>query len=232
MSSDHAKKAAADKAVDLVTSNMTLGLGTGSTAKHFIEGVGKKARDGLYVQAIATSLESENLALANGIDLIVPDETTRIDLAVDGADEIDQRLTLIKGGGAALLREKIVAQAALRFVVIADASKDVTTLGAFPLPVEIEPFGWPLTIQEVRKVLDKHAMGAATIALRPGRSGMLHTDGGNYILDCALGRIEDPAKLDADLRALPGVIETGLFVAMADMVILGHEDGTTSVKTP
>jgi len=232
MATDAAKRAAAQKAVDLVTSSMTLGLGTGSTANHFIQLLGEKTRNGLFVQGVATSKETENLALANGIDLITPDETTRLDLAVDGADEIDQRLNLIKGGGAALLREKIIAHAATKFVVIADASKDVTTLGAFALPVEIEPFGWALTIQAVRKLLHDHGFSGASIALRPGRAGMLHTDGGNYILDCRLGRIDDPATLDTALRAVPGVVETGLFVGMADLVIFGHDDGTTTARSP
>ena len=230
MGKDAAKRAAARKAADLVPGNTVLGLGTGSTARYFVECLGEKVRSGLSVQAIATSRDTENLALANGIDLITADETTRIDLAVDGADEIDQRLNLIKGGGAALLREKIIAHAALKFVVIADATKAVTTLGAFALPVEIEPFSWALTIQEIRSTLHDRGFKTPKLSLRPGRGGMLHTDGGHYILDCALGRIEEPAALDGALKAIPGVIETGLFAGLTDLVILGHEDGTTSVR--
>ncbi|MEL7200940.1 MAG: ribose-5-phosphate isomerase RpiA [Pseudomonadota bacterium] len=232
MTSDTAKTAAARKALELVNAEMTLGLGTGSTAAFFINGLGERVRSGLFVKGVPTSRESERLALENGIELITPDETTRIDLAIDGADEINPQGALIKGGGAALLREKIIADAAAKFVVIADASKAVTTLGAFPLPVEIEPFGWALSVQSVRQTLGALGFDRAHIALRGDAKGILHTDGGHYILDCTLGRIDDPADLEARLRAIPGVIETGLFVSQTDLVILGKDDGSVDVTLP
>ncbi|MEM1193843.1 MAG: ribose-5-phosphate isomerase RpiA [Pseudomonadota bacterium] len=232
MPSDRAKKAAAIKALDLVQPEMTLGLGTGSTAALFIRALGERARDGLYVRGVPTSRESERLALEYGIDLVTPNETTQIDLAIDGADEVNPQGALIKGGGAALLREKIIADAALKFVVIADASKLVTTLGAFALPVEIEPFGWALSVQAVRKTLADLGFSGANVSLRGDERGILHTDGGHYILDCTLGRIEAPASLDTKLKAIPGVIETGLFVDQPDLIILGKDDGSVDVTIP
>lgn len=224
------KKNAALEAVTLVENGMTLGLGTGSTAKYFIEALGEKIRGGWSLKGVPTSEETANFAGAAGIELIEPDETTRIDLAVDGADEADPDLNLIKGGGAALLREKIVAAAAARFVVIADQSKRVPALGAFPLPVEIEPFGWALTVAGARAVLREAGFDAPSLRLR-GR-GEARSDGGHLILDCALGRIERPAALDAALRALPGVIETGLFCGIADLAIFGDEAGVSRQERP
>lgn len=225
MSSDTAKRAAARAAVALVQPEMTLGLGTGSTAAHFIDLLGEKVSHGLRVSGVPTSLATKKQALANGIDIIEPDEMTKIDLAIDGADEVDAHLNLIKGGGAALLREKIIAQAAREFVVIADASKKVNTLGEFLLPVEIDPFCWALTIQKMRETLSELGYSTPSLRLRPGPEGVLQSDGGHFIVDCQLNRIENPAILDQKLRDLPGVIETGLFVNMTTKAFIADQDG-------
>jgi len=209
---------------------MTLGLGTGSTAAHFIDLLQPLMAEGYSLRGIPTSQASRRQAEAIGVEIIEPDETTQIDLAVDGADEVDPDLNLIKGGGGALLREKIVASAAKEFIVIADKSKRVAALGAFPLPVEIEPFGWALTVRRLREVFAEAGLMKANLELRPGNDTPFLTDGGNLIVDCALGRIDDPAALDHALTAIPGVIETGLFCGMTHMVIFGDEDGVSIVE--
>ena len=230
MTPDDYKRQAAGEAVKLVEDGMTLGLGTGSTAAHFIDLVGAQVREGISVKGVPTSEDTQRRALAAGIELIEPDETTVIDLAVDGTDEVDLRLNLIKGGGGALLREKIVAGAARRFVVIADGSKKVAELGAFPLPVEIDRFAFGLTVRHVREVLARLGLGQ-DVSLRYGdaRAPFL-SDGGNYILDCRLGRIHEPAALDAALLAIPGVVETGLFIGLADLVILAGPQGIETLS--
>ncbi|MEM9168230.1 MAG: ribose-5-phosphate isomerase RpiA [Pseudomonadota bacterium] len=230
--SDAYKKAAAQAALDEVRSGMTLGLGTGSTAAHFVDLLGDRVRDGLEVAGVPTSEETRARAQAAGVPLIEPDETTRLALAVDGADEIGPGLALIKGGGGALLREKIIAQAAERFVVVADASKRVAALGAFSLPVEIDRFAWALTVRAVRGALADCGFAAPELALRPAPDGgAFLSDGGHLILDCALDRIDDPAALEGALRAVPGVVETGLFVGLADVAIVAGPDGV-AVLTP
>ncbi len=226
MSADEYKKAAAEAASLLVAPEMTLGLGTGSTAAHFINALGCRVRDGLYVRGVPTSADTASKAAAAGIDLVDPDETTVIDLAVDGTDEVDGRLNLIKGGGGALLREKIVANAARRFVVIADASKKVAQLGKFPLPVEIDRYAFALTVRAVRETLSASGYEKANIRLRASTAGpAFMSDGGNFILDCELDRIRDAQSLDIALKGLPGVVETGLFIGMADEVILAGASG-------
>ncbi len=229
MSTQNAKRAAAAKALEHVRSEMTLGLGTGSTAKEFVDLLGEKVRAGLFVKAIPTSEATRKQALSLGIEIIDPDETTIIDLAVDGTDEIDHRLNLIKGGGGAHLREKIIASSAKEFIVIADSSKKVSTLGRFPLPLEIEPYSWPLTVQLVRETLRKLGFHNCEVSFRTGPQGMFETDGGHYILDCLLERIEDPGNLARTLSTIPGVIETGLFVCMTSKAFIANPDG--SVET-
>lgn len=226
MSADDFKRQAAAAAVELVRPEMTLGIGTGSTAAHFIALLGERVRAGLYVRAVPTSEDTAKKAAAAGVELIEPDETTIIDLAVDGTDEVDGRKTLIKGGGGALLREKIVANAARRFVVIADASKKVAQLGAFPLPVEIDRFSFSLTVRAVREALAALGYSNADVRLRAGPAGPAFiSDGGNFILDCRLGRIADAAAIERALEEIPGVIETGFFIGMADEVILAGPAG-------
>ncbi len=226
MSGDAFRKQAAETAALLVEPEMTLGLGTGSTAGHFIAALARRVKDGLYIKGIPTSDDTARKAAAAGIDLIEPDETTIIDLAVDGTDEVDGALSLIKGGGGALLREKIIACAARRFVVIADASKKVAQLGAFPLPVEIDRFSFALTVRAIREKLAALGYAGADMRLRASPAGPAFiSDGGNFILDCALHRIADAGALDRALTEIPGVIETGLFVGVADQVILAGQDG-------
>ncbi|MFZ5616205.1 MAG: ribose-5-phosphate isomerase RpiA [Pseudomonadota bacterium] len=226
MSADDFKRQAAAAAVELVRPEMTLGIGTGSTAAHFIALLGERVRAGLYVRAVPTSEDTAKKAAAAGVELIEPDETTIIDLAVDGTDEVDGRKTLIKGGGGALLREKIVANAARRFVVIADASKKVAQLGAFPLPVEIDRFSFSLTVRAVREALAALGYSNADVRLRAGPAGPAFiSDGGNFILDCRLGRIADAAAIERALEEIPGVIETGFFIGMTDEVILAGPAG-------
>ncbi|WP_306252938.1 ribose-5-phosphate isomerase RpiA [Parvularcula sp. IMCC14364] len=229
MSLDDQKKRAAIAAVDYVKDGMLLGLGTGSTAAHLVRALGEKVRAGLTVQAIPTSEETRELATKEGIELVAPAETTRIDLVIDGADEVDPRKDLIKGGGGALLREKIIASAGTQMIVIADGSKKVSQLGRFPLPVEIDRFSWPLTIQKIRAVLEEAGLAGVGLTLRPGPreagGGVFRSDGGNYIVDISCARIPDARQLDEALQAIPGVIETGLFIDMADIVIFGTDDG-------
>ncbi|MCB2112024.1 MAG: ribose-5-phosphate isomerase RpiA [Parvularculaceae bacterium] len=231
MSADDYKKAAARAAAHYVETGMTLGLGTGSTAAHFVAAIGEKVRNGLEIKAVPTSEDTARKAIAAGIEIIEPDETTVIDLAVDGADEADGYRQLIKGGGGALLREKIVAAAAEKFVVIADASKRVAQLGAFALPVEIERFAFALTVRSVRETLAALGYVDRDMRLRAGPEGpSFLSDGGNYILDCRLERIDDATELDKALRAIPGVVETGLFIGLADEIILAGPGGIERIR--
>lgn len=223
---DDYKRAAAAAALALVDDGMTLGLGTGSTAAHFIDLLGKSGR---RVVGVVTSEATTRLAAAAGVTIIEPDETTEIDLAVDGADEIALNGDLIKGGGAALLREKIIAAAARRFVVIADRSKCVTTLGAFPLPVEISRFSYGLTMQALRRTVAAFAP-AATLNLRFRDGAPVLTDGGNYVVDCAMGRIDSARALDQALIALPGVLATGLFLGLCDVAFVAGDEGVEQLR--
>jgi ribose 5-phosphate isomerase A len=230
MNAEHFKRAAAAKALEFVRPGMRLGLGTGSTAKHFVELLGERVRGGLDVIGVPTSESTRADAERAGVALTTLDDTPELDLTVDGADEIGPDLTLIKGGGGALLREKIVAAASGRMLVIADDSKYVPVLGRFPLPVEIAPFGAGATLRAM------HAAIAAVqtpgrLYLRQGRDGHAFvTDGGHWIVDAALGRIEDPAALARALAAVPGVMEHGLFVGLATLAILGGPDGVRTIE--
>ncbi|MEM9898671.1 MAG: ribose-5-phosphate isomerase RpiA [Pseudomonadota bacterium] len=226
MDSNELKKAAALAAVELVRPGMTLGLGTGSTADFFIDAVGQRFGGGDDLKCIPTSEQTRTKAIDVGLLVIEPFEDTVIDLAVDGADEIGPGLSLIKGGGGALMREKIVAQSAKRFIVIADGSKHVGHLGAFPLPVEIEPALFALTIAKIRSVLSSFGFDQPSLQLRSaGDAGPFITNGGRYIVDIDLERIDTPAELDAALREIAGVTETGLFVGLADMCLVADEAG-------
>lgn len=225
---DAAKKASAAAALDLVAPGMRLGLGTGSTADWFVKLLGEKVRAGALtgVVGVPTSIRTGQLAEREGVALTTLDEAGWLDLTVDGADELDDRLQLIKGGGGALLQEKIVACASDRMVVIADATKHVATLGAFPLPVEVVPFGWETTRAIVEATLRECGQEGFAITLRLARDEPFLTDGGHFILDLALGRIEDAALLASRLIAIPGVIETGLFIEIADLALIGAPDGS------
>ena len=215
----NAKQAAAHKAVQYIKDGMIVGLGTGSTAYWAIQYLGEKVKQGMRITAIATSDETERLALECGIKVSEMDAVDYIDIDIDGADEIDRRLNLIKGGGGALLREKIVAAGSKTFIVIADGSKMVEMLGKFPLPVEIIPFGWQHTARHL-------ALLGCQTTLRQKEAKPFITDNGNYILDCQFGPIPDPAVLQQQINNTPGVVENGLFVKMATRIVIGYDDGT------
>ena len=222
--SDALKHHAAERALDYVTPGMRLGLGTGSTAAKFVDLLGAKVGDGLDVLCVPTSEATHSQADGLGIKLTTLEQTPELDLTVDGADELDGNLRLIKGGGGALLREKIVASASDRMVVIADESKLVQRLGAFPLPVEIVAFGWQATLNKVRALANEYGC-EGEISLRGTQADPFITDGGNYILDCAFGAIADPDGLAIALSVLPGVAEHGLFIGIASTAIVAGADG-------
>jgi ribose 5-phosphate isomerase A len=224
------KRQAAEHAIALVEDGMTLGLGTGSTAAHFIDLVGERVRQGLKVVGVPTSETTRAQAERLSIPLIDLDRQPWLDLAVDGADEIDTELRLIKGRGGALLYEKIVAMASERMVVIADHSKRVATLGASPLPIEIVPFGAGAT-RAMIQLLAAEAGCSGRIAPRMMADGTpFLTDSGNFILDCAFGRIEEPEALDEALRLVPGVVESGLFLGIADAAIVAGPEGVVVLE--
>ncbi|KAA2237031.1 ribose-5-phosphate isomerase RpiA [Salinarimonas soli] len=219
------KREAAARALALVSDGMAVGLGTGSTAKHFVALLGERVRAGLRIVGVPTSEETRMQAEGEGIPLATLDEQPVLDLTVDGADELDDRLRLIKGGGGALLREKIVAAASRRMIVIADGSKRVACLGRFPLPVEVNPFGLEATRRAVSAVLARRNC-PDDLRLRSAANGTpFVTDGGHLILDAHLSRIDDPEALAADLVAVPGVVEHGLFLGLATGAILATSEG-------
>jgi ribose 5-phosphate isomerase A len=232
MSLETQKRAAAAHALEFVRPGMRLGLGTGSTARHFVELLGERVQDGLDVIAVPTSEATRSDAERVGIALTTLDETPELDMTVDGADEIAPDLSLIKGGGGALLREKIVAAASARMVVIADESKWVSLLGRFPLPIEVMPFGLGATRRAIETATA--ATGAATPALlRRDKDGHAFvTDGGHWILDVPLQRIPYPAELARRLSAIPGVVEHGLFIGLAQVAVLAGENGVRVVERP
>ncbi|HEY4062733.1 MAG TPA: ribose-5-phosphate isomerase RpiA [Puia sp.] len=215
------KKIAAGKAIEYIKNGMTLGLGTGSTAYWAIQGIGEMVKNGLSVRAIATSMQSEALARELNIPIVPFAEIDTIDITIDGADEVDQQLNLIKGGGGALLREKIVASATKFYIIIVDESKLVTHLGKFPLPVEVTPFGWELTMRRLK------GLGAVPHMRMTGEGTPFLTDNQHYILDCSFGLIQDPVRLHEQVSAITGVMEDGFFIHMADIVIAGAPGGET-----
>lgn len=226
-SADIAKDAAAVAAVALVQDGMRLGLGTGSTAVFMVRRLAERVKaEGLQLRLAATSQATADLAESLGMKIETLDDIGWLDLTLDGADELDPDLNLIKGGGAALLREKIVACASDRMVVIADGSKVVETLGAFLLPVEVVPFGWQTTRELISRVLDDLGLSERPIILRQRDDAPVLTDEGNYILDLALEAIPEPARLSVALNALPGVVENGLFLGICDLAIVGRPDGS------
>lgn len=226
--SDALKREAAARAVALVEPGMRLGLGTGSTARHFVALLGERVRGGLDVVGVPTSEATRAQAEQEGIRLTTLDETPRLDLTVDGADEFDDRLRLIKGGGGALLREKIVASASARMVVIADASKRVNQLGSFPLPVEIVRFGMGATRDAVASVAARFGARGG-ISLRKSGADPFVTDEGHHILDIAFGVIEEPEALASALTAIPGVVEHGLFIGLCQTAFLATETGVVTL---
>ena len=218
---DGLKRAAALAAVHYVKDGMIVGLGTGSTAKHLVIALGEQVKRGLHVRGVCTSQETATLAAQYGIVLLDREPRWAIDVAIDGADQVDPSFNLIKGGGGALLKEKIVAASAKQFVVLVDHTKRVPVLGGtFPLPVEVVPFGWGSTARHIE------ALTQGRVVLRERAGARFHTESGNFIVDVHLGKIDQPHELEIALNRIPGVVETGLFVGRTDVLIVGTPDGT------
>jgi len=222
---DALKRAAAARAVGLVSDGMRLGLGTGSTASHFVDLLAERVRQGLHIICVPTSEATRQRAERHGITTTTLDKTPHLDLTIDGADEIDPKLCLIKGGGGALLREKIVARASARMVVIADASKLVKRLGAFPLPIEVVPFGLAATRIAIEEEAARLGLRGSIILRKTASGESFITDGGHLILDAAFGEIADPVALSGRLGDIPGVVEHGLFIGLARGAIIAGGDG-------
>lgn len=215
---------AAAEALKHVEDGMRLGIGTGSTAEEFVRLLAEKVADGLTVRGVPTSERTARLCLELGVPLNSLEELPELDLTIDGADEVDSRLTLIKGGGGALLREKIVAAASRRMIVIADASKVVETLGAYPLPIEVNPFGLAATRIAIGKVAAN--LGLKCELVQRGQNGTpFRTDGGHFILDASFGLIPDAEALANALNTIPGVVEHGLFINLASLAIIAGPAG-------
>lgn len=219
----NAKQLAAEHAVNFVKEGMTVGLGTGSTSAFAIEAIGKKVKEGLSIKAVASSVRSEELATNSGIQLIPFSEVESIDIYIDGADEVDKELNLIKGGGAALLREKILAFNSKAFFVIVDSSKLVQHLGKFLLPVEIVPFAMELTLKQIQKT-------GCTTSVRMKDNAPLVTDNGNLIIDCDFRKIEEVEKVNHLINNIPGAVENGLFLnSIVSKVVVGYESGEVKI---
>ena len=228
MDSLQLKKAAAAKAVEFVEDGMKLGIGTGSTANEFIRLLALRVKEGLKVTGVATSERSEQLCRELGIPVASLDEMPSLDLDIDGADEIGPKMALVKGGGGALLREKIVAFASARMLVIADHSKLVKTLGAFPLPIEVNPFGLEATKLAIVDVAKSLGL-SGNISLRVKNNKTFVTDGGHFILDASFSRISDPESLSNALFSIPGVVEHGLFLNLANKSVVAMANGEIKV---
>ena len=228
---DRAKYAAARRAVDLVEDGMKLGLGTGSTAAWMVRALAERARaESLRLTCVPTSTRTADLGRELGLKIVGLDEAGWLDLTIDGTDEFDAELNLIKGGGGALLMEKIVATASDRMVVITDASKEVKTLGAFPLPVEVIPFGWQASRMLIEELLNAMDVMGTQAMLRMNGDRPYLTDEGNHILDLMLGRIGNPRQLSLALNQVPGVVENGLFIDVCDAVVIGYADGRVEMR--
>ena len=217
---EQAKKAAGIAACDFVSEGMDVGLGTGSTVRHTVIELGRRmSEEGLNIRGVPTSIETEELAIKLGIPLISFDEVDRLSVTIDGADEFDSNFHLIKGGGGALTREKIVAQISNSMVVVTDPRKDVGILGEFPLPVEVIQFGWEVTVRHLQEICP------GEISRRGGQDPFV-TDNGNFIIDCNFGpSIKEPVKLESQIQSIAGVVEVGLFTHIADAVIIGSNEG-------
>jgi ribose 5-phosphate isomerase A len=228
---DTAKFVAARRAVDFVQDGMKVGLGTGSTAAWMVRCLAERIREeGLRVTGVPTSTRTAELAHQVGVPITSLDDARWLDLTIDGADEFDPELNLIKGGGAALLQEKIVATASDQMIVIADMGKEVAQLGAFPLPVEIIPFGWQTTKALVEEMLVGLDVLGRDVTLRMNGDRPLMTDESNYIVDLHLKRIGNPRQLALVLNQIPGVVENGLFIDICDIVVVGHGDGQVEIR--
>ena len=226
MANERQKETVARASLDFVSAGNVVGLGTGSTAAYMVKLLGERVRAGLKIRGIPTSLQTRDLALSVGIPLTSFDEVQQIDVTIDGADEFDPQLNLIKGGGGALLREKVVASASQQVVIITDSSKQVTMLGKFPLPVEVVPFAQALVARNVA------SLGASARLRKSSDGNVFITDQGNQILDCAFGQISDPLALARRLSDMPGVVEHGLFIGLASVVLLADEGGVQRLHRP
>jgi len=223
---DALKKLAANAAVEYVKDGQIVGLGTGSTVRHVVAKLAERIKKGLRIQGVATSFETARLAREVGIPLMADDAEWVVDLALDGADQVDPRLNLIKGGGGALLKEKIVAAAATRFVVVVDETKQVSVLGgSFPLPVEVVPFGWRTLAKRLERL-------GCRVAPRMKDGALFVTEAGHYILDLWFSKIDDPARLETELEKTPGVVCTGLFVGRADLAVVATQQGIVTLTRP
>jgi len=223
---DGPKQRAAERALELVRDGQVIGLGTGSTARFAIEGLGRLVREGLSIKGVPTSIATERMAMELSIPLVDLNETSTIDLTLDGADEVDPKFNMIKGGGGALTREKLVALASTKRVILVDESKLVPKLGQTRLlPVEVLPFAWTLSARKLNQL-------GCTSSRREQNGIPFVTDNDNYILDCDFGPIEDPAALEERIKLLPGVIESGLFIGIADTLVIGSEHGVEVRERP
>jgi ribose 5-phosphate isomerase A len=228
MDAKQMKIIAAAEALKYVEDGMRLGIGTGSTAEEFVRLLAEKVEQGFKVRGVPTSERTARLCLELGVPLNSLDELPELDLTIDGADEVDGQLRLVKGGGGALLREKIVAAASQRMIVIADESKVVETLGAFPLPIEVNPFGMTATRIAIERLATRLGL-SGEIRPRSSGDGLFETDGGHYILDASFGRISDAEALASGLNAIPGVVEHGLFINLATMAIIAGPQGARTL---
>lgn len=229
---DDQKRAAAEAALEYVKPGMRLGLGTGSTAEHFVRALAPRVKAGLKLTTVATSERTATLARELGITVSDLNTVRHLDLTVDGADEVGPNLVLIKGGGGALLREKIVAAASNRMLVIADAAKVVDVLGRFPLPVEIVPFAHTVTMERIAEAAARVGCSQNLMRLRGGEAHPFKTDSGNLIADCSAESIPDPERLARALEQIPGVVDHGLFISLASVALIGTPGGVTTIEPP
>jgi ribose 5-phosphate isomerase A len=224
MTADEQKKQVGDAAVAYVKDGMKLGLGTGSTAAWFVKAVAEQVKAGMKLTLVSTSMQTTQLAESLGLVIKDINDVGTLDLCVDGADEVGPGLALIKGGGAALLREKLIWEQAKSCIVIADAAKNVPLLGKFPLPIEVEPFAWKGTVNRISDVLVEFDIKMMPKVRMKGDQHWI-TDGGNLIFDVACGAIHEPAGLAHELKSLTGVVDQGLFLDLADVALIGGPDG-------
>lgn len=227
---DEAKKVAGRRVIEeFVRDGMKLGLGSGTTSHFFVRELGKHIADGMRFTCTTTSRSTNDVAREVGIAITDPNDIGELDLTVDGPDEIDRQFNMIKGGGACLLWEKIIAHASRRMITVCDETKIVDRLGAFPLPVEVVQFAWKQTEWMVADLIDRHGIDGATIERRMRDGQPIVTDSGNFILDCRCGVILEPASLEAELNRIPGVVENGLFTRESHGIVVGRFDGTSDV---
>ena len=229
MTIDDQKKAAALAALDYVKAGMKIGLGTGSTADHFTKALAAKVKDGFAVECVATSKKTFELAKSLGLSLTTLEKAPHLDLTIDGADEFDDKFQLIKGGGGALLIEKIVASSSRYMIVVADQSKKVETLGKFPVPVEVVPFGVNATAWKLKRALSIcNLKGQLTLRLKDGKPFV--TDSGNAIIDVAIGKIPEVERLSNLMSITPGVVDHGLFIGICGIILMGTNDGVKTFR--